>query len=151
MNNLSILTLSLLFLFSCTQKAEKKDPVTPPVLAEQSSSSDEEVIPNDSIHEEGPTVRAKFVEFSLGDAEHYSFEKESGEIVVFDGCNIDNFYFPRELEESEMNETNQGYGSNSELQGKWFILTYITREQPIYTDGPMGTARIINKAVLDDN
>jgi hypothetical protein len=148
MNNLSILILSVLFLFSCSQEAKKKEPVAPPVLVEESSSSDE-VIPNDSIHEEEPTLRAKFVEFQFGDAEHYSFEKESGEKVVFDGCNIDNFDFSTELDESEMNETNQGFGSNSELQGKWFILTYITREQPMYIDGPMGTARIINKAVLD--
>ncbi|WP_034057411.1 hypothetical protein [Lacinutrix jangbogonensis] len=86
----------------------------------------------------------------MGDAEHYSFEKESGEIIVFDGCEIDNFEFGIELDDSESNLQNQGWNSNSKLQGKWFKLNYIEKEQPMYFDGPMGTVSIINKANLDE-
>ena len=96
------------------------------------------------------SIRAKFIKFSLGDAEHYTFEKESGEIIDFAGCEIKNFSFGMELDASASNSDNQGWGSNSKLQGKWFKLTYFNREQHMYIDGPMATASIINKAVLDE-
>ncbi|HIN38674.1 MAG TPA: hypothetical protein EYM84_00205 [Flavobacteriales bacterium] len=107
-------------------------------------------IEDEEIDKKEFSIRAKFLDFSLGDAEHYSFEKESGEAVTFDGCLIDNFDFAQGLEDSEANEDNQGWGSNSELQGKWFVLTYIHREQPLYIDSPIDTAIIITKAVLDE-
>jgi hypothetical protein len=95
------------------------------------------------------SVRAKFIKFWLGDTEHYSFEKESGEIISFNGSEVENFDFGIELDASKTNDLNQGWGSNSKLQGKWFKLTYFYKEQQLYIDGPMGTVRIINKAILD--
>ena len=94
------------------------------------------------------TVRAKFVRFRLGDASHYGFEDASGKFWDFSGCNSQTFDFAQELDESEANESNQGWGSNKDLQGKWFLLTVVKEEQPAYIDGPMVIATIIQEAEL---
>jgi hypothetical protein len=94
------------------------------------------------------TVKARFVEFSLGDAEHYVFEDQTGKTLEFAGSECEKFNFTRELPANESDETNQGWGSNKELQGKWFTLTYLKREQPEYTDGPVALVDIITDAVL---
>jgi hypothetical protein len=160
MKNIAILTLSLFSLISCGQKTDTQAPVEAQVAAEI-------VIPGLEVIEAEPippvkeietkaiesnqlSLRGKYLEFWLGDAEHYSFETEAGEKIEFGGCEIDNFEFYRELSESEANSDNQGWGANSKLVGKWFKLTYYEREQPLYQDGPMGMVQIINKAVLDD-
>jgi hypothetical protein len=150
MNYFPILALSFLFLFSCSQETnDESNGVEVPALVKKSSNSNE-VTENESVDKNSFYVRAKFVKFWLGDAEHYSFEEESGEIITFDGCEIDNFDFTVELDESESDTQNQGWGSNPKLQGKWFKLTYVNEEQPMYIDGPMGMTNIINKAVLEE-
>lgn len=93
-------------------------------------------------------LTAKFVGFSLGDASHYEFEDENGKYWDFSGCDATNFTFEEALSESESNSDNQGWGSNKDLQGKWFDLTYYKREQPLYIDGPMATVEIISKVTL---
>ena len=95
------------------------------------------------------TVKAKFKKFWLGDSEHYSFENESGETISFGGSTWSNM-FGIEVEDSEANSDNQGWGSNKKLQGKWFKITYIEREQPLYIDGPMGIVKVITKAKLEN-
>ena len=119
MKYLPILTLCILFLSSCAQEDNKQDQAKL-TISEAPSVASSEVTPDEEIDKKEFSIRAKFVGFSLGDAEHYSFEKESGEAVSFDGCLIDNFDFAQGLEEAEANEENQGWGSNSELQGKCF-------------------------------
>jgi len=47
-----------------------------------------------------------------------------------------------------MNSQNHGWGVNKELQGKWFYITYIEREQEMYIDGPIGKVKVIIKADL---
>jgi len=103
----------------------------------------------DDITQEEFTIKAKFKKFRLGDAEHYIFENESGETLDFGGSTIDNFEFGIELEDSKVNSDNQGWSSNKKLQGKWFTLTYIEREQQLYIDGPLGIVKVITKAILD--
>ena len=100
--------------------------------------------------EEEFSVRGKFIDYYLGDASHFSFETELGEAIEFDGCVIDNLSFSRGLSEEETNYDNQGWGSNPELQGKWFKLTYVVRREQMYIDGPMGAVNIIIKAELDE-
>lgn len=92
------------------------------------------------------TITAKFVRFSLGDASHFVFEDEAGLRWDFGGCESENFTFERELEESESTEYDQGWGSNKDLQGKWFVLGYEEIEKPLYIDGPIGKVKIITKA-----
>ena len=94
------------------------------------------------------SIRAKFVDFDMGDAVYYDFETESGKDIGFGGKEINNIQFAELLDESEMNSDNQGWGTNKELQGKWFNITYIERQQPMYISGPIGTVKIIIKAEL---
>ncbi|MCC6726611.1 MAG: hypothetical protein IT258_19070 [Saprospiraceae bacterium] len=94
------------------------------------------------------TVNAKFVEFTLGDAEHYSFEDKAGKTYDFGGCEDKSVEFGVQVPEGEANETNQGWGSNKALQGKWFDLKYIVRKQPLYQDGPEGDVQVITEAKM---
>ena len=93
-------------------------------------------------------VKAKFLEFSLGDASHFSFTTDKGKYMDFGGCEAKNFKFSRLLPKAEMNTDNQGWGSNKELQGKWFLLTYKIVEREMYIDGPIGKVKVITKAAL---
>jgi hypothetical protein len=168
MKNLSFLLLTIVLLVSCSEVSEKNlenDPISDSEISIDSvditnlSDLIDFVDPNelldseDSIPEVDPLVesfslKARFVEFHLGDAEHYIFEDESGERWDFSGAESEMFDFTSLLDESEMDESNQGWGSNTELQDKWFDLTYIKREQPQYQDGPMAIVEIISEAVL---
>ena len=91
-------------------------------------------------------VKAKFLEFSLGDASHFSFITDQGKPMDFGGCEAKNVKFSRLLPKAEMNTDNQGWGSNKELQGKWFLLTYKIVEREMYIDGPIGKVKVITKA-----
>ncbi len=91
-------------------------------------------------------VKAKFLEFSLGDASHFSFTTDKGKPMDFGGCEAKNVKFSRLLPKAEMNTDNQGWGSNKELQGKWFLLTYKIVEREMYIDGPIGKVKVITKA-----
>lgn len=92
------------------------------------------------------TLKAKFVEFTLGDAAHFIFEDEAGKQWDFGGCDDDSMGFARELPEAEANTSNQGWGSNEALQNKWFDLKYVIRVQPLYIDGPDGEVMVITEA-----
>tara|TARA_R110001632_G_scaffold64960_13_gene154255 strand:- start:3353 stop:4414 length:1062 start_codon:yes stop_codon:yes gene_type:complete len=152
MKYLSILTLSFLLLFSCSKKNDKQNQVKEAVLLKKGIATDE-IIKNDSINKKVFSVTAKFNWFTLKDAKPYSyeFEKESGDIIIFHGSEINNFDFVIRLDESETSDFNKGWGTNLKLEGKWFKLTYINRVQPMSIDGPMETVHIIKKAVLDEN
>jgi len=146
MKNLSFLLLSILFLVSCgsgDQAPEKKPSPLPEVVEDPIDVNPEEAPDSETF-----SLKAKFIEFHLGDAEHYKFEDESGKFWDFAGAECEGFDFTHELDEEEADESNQGWGSNKALQGKWFELTYIKREQPQYMDGPMIMAEIISEAVL---
>ena len=94
-----------------------------------------------------PTIKAKFIEFSLGDASHFIFEDETGKTWDFAGSTEKTIQFSRELPVNQADETNQGWGSNQDLQGKWFTITYTQSQQELYIDGPIGTVYTIKKAV----
>ena len=150
MKNIIFVLLSFSLFMSCAEKSQKE------VLQKNIPVSEEaidtmEMISDQEANVETYTVNARFVEFVLGDAEHYKFEDESGKMWDFSGCETVNFDFTRELDENEADESNQGWGSNKSLQGKWFMLTYYKNEQPQYIDGPMVWANIINEAVLQEN
>ena len=95
-------------------------------------------------------VNARFDEFSLGDASHFMFTDESGAKMDFGGNEDTVYKFAEELPANKANETNQGWTSDKKLQGKMFDITYITRIQPLYIDGPMGEVLIITKATLKE-
>ena len=146
MKNLSFLLLiTLFFLASCGSPsteaaADAIIETTDTLLAATTEVTDTSIF----------TIKAKFIDFSLGDASHYGFEDESGKYWDFGDCLSETCDFAQELEESEMDESNQGWGSNKALQGKWFVLTCKKVEQPIYLEGPMGMVDVIQEAVLVD-
>jgi hypothetical protein len=94
------------------------------------------------------TIEAQFIEFNLGDASHFNFVDRTGKNWDFADCNSTDFEFERLLETAEMNSENQGWGSNKELQSKWFKISYSLEEREQYIDGPMGTVKIIQEAEL---
>lgn len=131
------------FLMSCGGSGTTTDPsITTDSTATTTVTENTTPTPDANTY----TVKAKFVEFVLADASHFTFEDEKGVTVDFGGCEAKNFKFERELSEKEANSENQGWGSNTELQGKWFMLTCTKREMPEYQDGPMGMVDIILEA-----
>ena len=159
----SFLLLAGIFFVSCdnspsssaTKTSQAEDttsietPVQPQELGEESIVDSETPTESES-EKDNKTFKltAKFLEFSLGDASHYIFEDEAGKRWDFGQCEAKNYIFEQELEASEINSDNQGWGSNEDLQGKWFEITYHKEEQPLYIDGPMGTVDVISKVTL---
>ncbi|OWY20257.1 hypothetical protein C7N43_21885 [Sphingobacteriales bacterium UPWRP_1] len=133
---------ALAFMVACNQPGtEPKTNETPTADSEKKEA--EATTPATT---EPQTVKAQFVNFTLGDAEHYVFKDEKGEELDFGGCDDKNVKFGVELPEKEANETNQGWGANKSLQNKWFNISYIVRKQPLYTEGPEGDVKVIVKA-----
>ncbi len=153
MKNLTFLFLSIAFLISCSGNGERQNENGSVSKAKELTDSVKVILDpkpesETELGNESFTVTAKFKYFKLGDAEHYWFEDESGKYWNFAGCNSKVYDFARELNENEADESNQGWGSNEDLQGKWFLLTIVKIEQPEYIDGPIVMANIIQEAVL---
>lgn len=149
MKNIIFLLFSILILTSCFNGNDEPDD-------EQLNSELEEPIdlvekaPANSTESISFTKKAKFIGYELGDMSHFTFEDESGKNWDFSGCEDRSIDFARELGDNEIekaDERNQGWGSNKDLEGKWFLLTIEEREQQLYIDGPVGTVSIIIKAV----
>lgn len=95
----------------------------------------------------GTTVKAKYTSFEFGDAAYYGFETEAGEKITFNRIDDRSLEFHLELPEAEANEDNQGIGANKELLDKWFTVTYETKQEPMYIDGPVGDVLVATKVV----
>lgn len=143
MKNLLFLFLSIFLFASCGSTTTTE--VETDVVDETTTIASEET---EVKNPDKMTVKVKFVEFQLGDLEHYIFEDESGKRWDFAGNDSEDFLLSEELLDSETTDENQGYGSNKELQGKWFDVTYVKREQPQYIDGPMATVEVISEIKL---
>lgn len=89
------------------------------------------------------SLTAQFVDFSLGDAEHYMFKDKDDKEWEFNGCQDKKIGFAYELPEKEANSDNQGWGPNKSLVGKWFKLSYQIKKQPRYEGGPPEAVKII--------
>lgn len=151
----SILLLTgVVFLWSCGESdsvnSQSDSPNTDNTkLPQESSNGNQEQAPPRSVDFEEEILNAKFIEFELGDASHYIFEDEYGKAWDFAGCEGPNCDFAMELPAEEADETNQGWSSNSKLQGKWFNLSYYATERELYIDGPVGTVYIISSAKIE--
>ena len=88
-------------------------------------------------------IEAEFLYFSLGDASHYIFRDSEGKVWDFADISSNEFSFERGLEEEDMNEENQGWGSNEEYQRKWFKIRIKYEERQMYIDGPVGQVALI--------
>jgi hypothetical protein len=93
-------------------------------------------------------VKAKFVDFEMGDVAHYLFEDEQGEIWDFTACADEDFMFGNPLPSEQRDDFNQGWTSNKVLQGRWFLLECGVEPQQLYPDGPKDLAQVIEEATL---
>ncbi|MGH1336386.1 MAG: hypothetical protein ACRBFS_09685 [Aureispira sp.] len=140
----SIINYSVvLFLFysfiACNQRTNNE--LTPP-------STQARLVSPTTVPKESFKVKAKFIDFEMGDITHYLFEDEQGEIWDFTTCSDEEFIFEQTLSKEQYTSFNKGWTSNSILQGRWFLLDCGTRLQPLYPDGPEDIAQIINDATL---
>jgi hypothetical protein len=132
-------------LFSCNNSTKKPDSADTKIVtpADSSKTIAENKNTADTSNERPKQLKAMFVEFTLGDAQHFMFKDESGKAWDF-AANEDTLSkFAVELPKNKSNETNQGWGSDKALQGKWFNLTYVNRNQPQYEGGPMINVPVI--------
>ena len=143
LRSLTLLAIGIVtFFVSCKSSTSKK--------TEEPKMDTVKKIAVDTTSIKEKHVIARFDEFSLGDASHFMFTDESGAKLDFGGNEDTVYKFAEELPANKANETNQGWTSDKKLQGKLFDITYITRTQPLYIDGPMGEVLIITKATLKE-
>lgn len=148
MKNLILLFALSLILLNCTENTSNSKVSD---LQKDTLSVSNDTIKQQPITDLYPitdsTLIVRFVEFTLGDASHFIFEDEIGIQLDYAGCPSAPFNFAMSLPEEESNESNQGWGSNPKLQGKWFYITFGSRKQELYIDGPMGTVKFIKKVI----
>lgn len=143
---LPILLVSALFACKNAEKKPENTNVAPP--KDTVKVANETQLTKDTIKETVLTLTAMFVDFSLGDAEHFNFKDKAGKTWDFGGCDDKTINFAQELPEAKANETNQGWTSNKDLQKKWFDLKYVIRNQPQYEGGPMTKVPVIVEAKM---
>ncbi len=145
----TIATLLTIALFACNNSSTKQDETKTKVDSSKTViDSSKAVIDNkmadsskNSMH-----VTAQFVEFTLGDASHFMFKDAAGKTWDF-GDNKDATYkFSVELPKNKANESNQGWGSDKALQGKWFDITYVYKNEVTHEGGGSEKVAVITKA-----
>ncbi len=136
------LALASLFFFSCGDAAPTEDTTNNPETTQTDPITEPETEPTADPANEAPnTFNAKFVGMEFGDAAHFLFEDETGKQWDFGASMATNFTFEEETEDG-------GFGPNPELLGKTFTITYETKQEPTYVDGPVGDVMTIIKANL---
>ena len=139
---LFIATILGIFMFSCTNQESKP--------AENKTDNTQTVKTETRDKDSIMFVKAKFIEYKLGDASHYTFEDASGIMWDFGGNDQAKDIFAAKLPVNKSNETNQGWTSNKEMQGKWFDIKYHYKTQPQYTDGPMAQVPVIIEVIATE-
>lgn len=112
------------------------------------SSTQARLISINNTPKESFRIKAKFIDFEMGDIGHYLFEDERGEIWDFTTCTDGEFTFEQTLSKEQYTSFNKGWASNKLLQGRWFLLECGTHEQALYPEGPKEQAQIIEGATL---
>ena len=143
MRKIKTIALSFLLmtaLFSCNNDSTKKEDDKQTV--DTSKTVTKETRPVDSTNMT-MVVKAKFVDFTLGDASHYMFKDENGKDWDFAENHDSTYKFSVELPKAKSNESNQGWGSDKALQGKWFRITYANKTLQQSEGGPMVKALVI--------
>lgn len=144
-----LLAFATVAIFSCNNSSDKTSdqPKTDTLKADTSKKPMADTGAMADMH-----IRARFVDFTQGDASHYTFKDEAGKTWDFGGCECKDSSeckFAVELPKNKSNETNQGWGANKDLVGKWFHINYVNKDMPQYQDGPVGKVMVITKAVKE--
>ena len=145
MRKINTLAASLLLsaaLFSCNSSSTKEEETKK--QADSAKTVTDNKMPADSS-KNSMQVNAMFVDYTLGDASHFTFKDESGKVWDFGGNDDTTYKFAVELPKGKANSTNQGWGSDKALQGKWFVITYVYKDEPQYEGGPMAKVAVIKQ------
>ena len=127
-------------LLACNNSASKQEDTN---KTDSAKTGIENKIVPDTLKRATTSITAQFVDFTQGDASHFIFKDDTGKDWDFGGNEDGVFKFAMELPKNKANETNQGWGPDKKLQGKWFNISYIYRDQPEYPDGPIAKVPII--------
>lgn len=112
------------------------------------SASVARLIPTSSYSNASFEIKAKFIDFEMGDVAHYLFEDEHGEIWDFPHCFEQELTFEQSLPADKQTDFNQGWTSNKMLQGHWFLLECEVDEQPLYSKGSDEFTHVIKNATF---
>lgn len=154
MKKIKCVAIPLLIIFiaaSCNNNIPKEKETKDTIVVASIDSSNKPATAkptSDSSSKKELMITAMFVDFSLGDASHFTFKDKNNKIWDFAKCTDEKFQFAMELPASKADESNQGWSANKKLQGKWFQLTYEFVMQPEYQDGPIAKVPIITKVSL---
>ena len=142
--NMAASVLLAAALFSCNSSSTKEEENK---QTDTSKTVTDKTVPADTS-KKALQVTAMFVDFTLGDASHYSFKDEADKEWDFARNEDTTFRFAIELPKGKANTSNQGWGSDKALQGKWFNITYVYRNEPLYEGGPVDKVAVITEVKL---
>jgi|GEM_PF-3867261 len=126
-----------IFLTSCITKA----PDEPQVAAEQKIISP---VKSNKLME----IKVRFVGFELDEAPHFTFQDGLDKLWEFSGDEEKYFNFGQKLPKEEVNAENQGWTSNPNLVGKWFLIRYVRHRKPEAKRGEPAESLVITRATL---
>jgi hypothetical protein len=133
----SALVLPGILLTSCITKA----PEQPQVMAQPKAGTP---VTGKKLME----IKVRFIGFELDEVPHYTFQDGLDKIWEFAGDEEQYFDFRQQLPKEERNAENQGWTSNPNLAGKWFLIRYVKRSQPEAPRGQPSEVLIITRATL---
>ena len=135
------ISASFILLTACNNEASKEEKT---ITIKKDSSV--QPAKTNTAADSSVSLKARFVNFEMGDAAHFLFKDEKGKSWDFADNEDTTVRFDIELPAAKANEKNQGFLSNKALEGKWFILQFVYRTEPEYPDGPVGKVPVIIKA-----
>lgn len=124
---------------STTEKTDNTTTTTTP-KKEDKTTTDTNADTKDAFE-----IKAQFVDFNLGDAEHYMFKDDGGHDWDFGKIEDKTYEFAIELPKDKANDQNQGWAANKKLKGKWFNIKYVDKDMRQYEGGPMAKVPVIIK------
>jgi hypothetical protein len=93
-------------------------------------------------------IKVRFIGFELDEVPHYTFQDGLDKIWEFAEDEEQYFDFRQQLPKEASNAENQGWRSNPNLVGKWFLIRYVKRSQPQAPRGQPAEVLIITRATL---
>lgn len=143
----TLFSLAIILLWSLSSCSYSNSPELVPAPSITSASA-ARLIKSASYPRSNFEIKAKFVDFEMGDVAHYLFEDEHGEIWDFTSCLEQELTFEQLLPKDKQNDFNQGWTSNKMLQGHWFVLECTVEEQPLYPKGSDEFTHVIKSATF---
>jgi hypothetical protein len=137
----AIVLVSLAIVSSCDGK--KNESKTEATKKDTTAKTTTDTSKNDDEQRGATTIRAKYTDFQFGDISHFIFTDEAGKTWDFTEIDDMDLELASELPKSQSNDTNQGWGPNKSMLGKWFNVTYRTKTDQQYPDGPVGEVFVI--------